>query len=399
MNLSNSILLCMGTRPEIIKMAPVYHALLATNLQPLVLHTGQHREMADPMYDFFGMRPALSLNLERQRQTLAHLSALILDKLGHILEASPPSAVLVHGDTSSALVAALAAFYQQVPVGHVEAGLRSHHMYDPFPEEKNRALIGRLATWHFAPTAQAQANLLREGIAAQSIHTVGNTIVDAVQLAATMDGARQEAIPELQQELAALPDLLPGRRLVLVTSHRRENLNGPLASIAAAVRDLLIESPDLLVVWPVHANPQVQEVVHSELGDLPADAAGRLFLTRPMGYAALMWLLHRAWLVLTDSGGIQEEAAAVHTPILVLRETTERPELIEAGAGRLVGTDRDVVTAAVRELATRPALATAMREAINPFGDGAAGQRIATLLSNHFAPNEITCPATSPVLV
>ncbi len=398
MNLSHSILLCMGTRPEIIKMAPVYHALRATALQPLVLHTGQHREMADPMYDFFGMRPALSLNLERQRQTLAHLSALMIDKLGLILEGSVPAAVLVHGDTSSALMAALAAFYQQVPVGHVEAGLRSHCMYDPFPEEKNRELIGRLATWHFAPTAQARANLLREGIAPQAIHTVGNTIVDAVQLAGRMDGARQDAIPELQQNLAPLPGLLPGRRLLLVTSHRRENLDGPLADIAGAVRDLLLESPDLLVVWPVHANPRVQEVVHGALAGLPAEAASRLFLTQPMGYAALMWLLHRAWLVLTDSGGIQEEAAAVHTPILVLRETTERPELIEAGAGRLVGTDRAAVTAAVRELATRPALTAAMRNAINPFGDGLAGQRIATLLANHFAPHETPCPAASPAL-
>ena len=398
MNLSHSILLCMGTRPEIIKMAPVYHALRATALQPLVLHTGQHREMADPMYDFFGMRPALSLNLERQRQTLAHLSALMIDKLGLILEGSVPAAVLVHGDTSSALMAALAAFYQQVPVGHVEAGLRSHCMYDPFPEEKNRELIGRLATWHFAPTAQARANLLREGIAPQAIHTVGNTIVDAVQLAGRMDGARQDAIPELQQNLAPLPGLLPGRRLLLVTSHRRENLDGPLADIAGAVRDLLLESPDLLVVWPVHANPRVQEVVHGALAGLPAEAASRLFLTQPMGYAALMWLLHRAWLVLTDSGGIQEEAAAVHTPILVLRETTERPELIEAGAGRLVGTDRAAVTAAVRELATRPALAAVMRNAINPFGDGLAGQRIATLLANHFAPHETPCPAASPAL-
>lgn len=399
MNLSNSILLCMGTRPEIIKMAPVYHALRASNLRPLVLHTGQHREMADPMYDFFGMRPDLSLNLDRQRQSLAHLSAIMLDKLGGILEASAPSAVLVHGDTSSALMAAMAAFYQQVPVGHVEAGLRSRCMYDPFPEEKNRELIGRLATWHFAPTVQAQANLLREGIAPKAIHIVGNTIVDAVQLAGSMAGAQEESIFELQQDLAALPSLLPGRRLMLVTSHRRENLNGPLASIAGAVRELLVESSDLLVVWPVHANPMVQQVVHRTLGDLPSEAAKRLFLTQPIGYAALVWLLHRAWLVLTDSGGIQEEAAAVHTPILVLRETTERPELIEAGAGRLVGTDRDMVTGAVRELAINSALANSMRGAINPFGDGTAGQRIAALLSQYFTLNETSCPATSPALL
>ncbi|QEL63627.1 UDP-N-acetylglucosamine 2-epimerase (non-hydrolysing) [Oryzomicrobium terrae] len=386
MTLSSSILLCMGTRPEIIKMAPVYHALKAANLRPLVLHTGQHREMANPMYEFFGMQPALSLELERRRESLSHLSSLMVDKIGKILEDSAPSAVLVHGDTSSALMAALAAFYQQIPVGHVEAGLRSHCAYDPFPEEKNRELIGRLASWHFAPTAQARANLLREGIAAETIHTVGNTIVDAVHLAGQMDGAKEAAIPELQRDLARLPALLPGRRLMLVTSHRRENLDGPLANIAGAVRDLLLESPDLLVVWPVHANPRVKETVHAVLDELPAEAAERLFLTQPMGYAALMWLLHRAWLVLTDSGGIQEEAAAVHTPILVLRETTERPELIEAGAGRLVGTDRQTIVTAVRELATRPETAAAMRNAINPFGDGHAGQRIAQVLSTNLAP-------------
>lgn len=385
MNLSKAILLCIGTRPEIIKMAPVYHALHAAGLRPLVLHTGQHEEMANPMYEFFGMTPSLSLSLERQRQTLSHLSALLIDKIGDILEANPPAAVLVHGDTSSALMAALAAFCHQVPVGHVEAGLRSHRMYDPFPEEKNRELIGRIATWHFAPTARARANLLQEGVAPETIHEVGNTIVDAVQLAQKMDHARQEAIAEFQHELAALPDLMPGRRLMLVTSHRRENLNGPLAHIAAAVRELLLESPDLLVVWPVHVNPCVQEVVRGAMSGLPAQAAGRLFLTPPVSYGALMWLLRESWLVLTDSGGIQEEAAAVHTPILVLRETTERPELIEAGAGRLVGTDRAAVTAAVRELASRPELARAMRNAVNPFGDGRAAQRIANLLSNCLA--------------
>jgi UDP-N-acetylglucosamine 2-epimerase len=281
---------------------------------------------------------------------------------------------------------ALAAFYHQIPVGHVEAGLRSHVMYDPFPEEKNRELIGRLATWHFAPTGGERDNLLREGIAAPAIHVVGNTIVDAVRLAGTREGARLEAIPEFQRELARLPGLLPGRRLMLVTSHRRENLHGPLAHIAGAVRDLLLESPDLLVVWPVHINPQVQEVVRGVMDKLPSEAAGRLFLTQPVSYAAMIWLLHHAWLALTDSGGIQEEAAAVHTPILVLRETTERPELIQAGAGRLVGTDRSTVAAAVRELAARPELIEAMRKADNPFGDGQTGQRIASLLSRHFNP-------------
>jgi UDP-N-acetylglucosamine 2-epimerase len=386
MNLSGAILLCMGTRPEIIKMAPVWHALKATDLRPLVLHTGQHEEMAAPMYEFFGLPRDLNLNLPPHR-TLAELSATMIERIGQTLDGGAPAAVLVHGDTSSALMGALAAFYHQIPVGHVEAGLRSHSMYDPFPEEKNRELIGRLATWHFAPTAGERDNLLREGIAGQAIHVVGNTIVDAVQLAGTMGGARLEAIPEFQNDLARLPALLPGRRLMLVTSHRRENLHGPLAHIAGAVRDLLLESPDLLVVWPVHVNPQVQEVVRGVMSHLPDAAAGRLFLTPPVSYAAMVWLLHHAWLALTDSGGIQEEAAAVHTPILVLRETTERPELIEAGAGRLVGTDPAAVTAAVRELAARPALADTMRKAVNPFGDGRTGQRIASLLSRHFNPN------------
>lgn len=372
------VLLCMGTRPEIIKMAPVYHALKAGGRPVLLLHTGQHREMAAPMYEFFGMSPDISLTLVRRSDALHHLSALLLEQLGDALESVNPRAVLVHGDTSSAAMAALAAFYRQIPVGHVEAGLRSHLMYDPFPEEKNRELIARLASWHFAPTELAREHLLRENIAPSRIHMVGNTIVDAVALAARL----LEQAPHAGQngELAGLDAALAGRRLVLVTAHRRENLGAPLLSIAAAVRTLLDREPDLVFVWPVHANPRIQDSVAAAFAGLPASAAARLFLTAPLPYPETLDLLRRAWLTLTDSGGIQEEAACLKLPVLVLRQATERTELVDSGGALLIGTDSDAIVGAVRHLGDAPASYQAMRAGPNPFGDGHAADRIHTIL-------------------
>ena len=374
----------MGTRPEIIKMAPVYHALRAAG-QPLrLLHTGQHLEMAWPMYQFFGMNPDDNIELPRRSSRLAHLSALLLDKLGEAFAGLDPRAVLVHGDTSSALMSALAAFYQQVPVGHVEAGLRSHNAYDPFPEERNRELVGRLARWHFAPTERARRNLLREGVAAEQIAVVGNTIVDAVSLAAE----RLLRNPELAEEVgpggglsAVAERLVESPRLIVVTAHRRENWDGPIASIALAVRDLLQEHRDVCVVWPVHLNPTVGKTVGEVFAGLPPVDARRLFLTAPIAYPTMVWLLHRAWMVLTDSGGIQEEAVCMDVPILVLRETTERPELLECGGGLLVGTRREVIVANVESPARRArGMHAAMCAAPNPFGDGTAAQAICKAL-------------------
>jgi len=379
--LNKTILLCMGTRPEIIKMAPVYYALKEKGMEPLLLHTGQHKDMADPMYRFFRIVPDFSLNLARKSDALYHLSAQLLEKLGAAFGAVKPSAVLVHGDTSSAAMAALAAFYQRIPIGHVEAGLRSQQDYDPFPEEKNREIIGRLARWHFAPTEQARQNLLRENTHDARIHVVGNTVVDAVRLANSDFSDTVKQTKELTAgPLKTLPAMLAGRRLVLITAHRRENLGRPLLSITEAVRDLLEQHPDIVVVWPVHSNPHIRATVDEALLELAPEVAQRLFLTRPLSYPTTLNLLKRAWLVLTDSGGIQEEASCMHTPVLILRETTERPELVDSGGGMLIGTDRRTIVARVDQLSRNPAALQSMRSAPNPFGDGHAAARIHDIL-------------------
>nr|WP_295772052.1 UDP-N-acetylglucosamine 2-epimerase (non-hydrolyzing) [Rhodoferax sp.] len=363
----------MGTRPEIIKMAPVYHELVRRGAPVALLHTGQHKDLAEPMYDFFGIRPDFSLHLNRSADTLEHLSALLIEKIGQVIVSTMPRAVLVHGDTSSALMAAMAAFYHQIPVAHVEAGLRSHDAYDPFPEEKNRELIARIARWHFAPTQQAAENLRREGIAVDAIRVVGNTAVDAVLIGQQ----RIQDNADLPLETDALPiKHMRDHRVILVTAHRRENWDGPLLSVAKAVLAIVQEFPDVVVVWPVHANPAVKKTVHSVLGKLPAELAHRVFLIPPLSYPAMVDMLTKSWLVMTDSGGLQEEAASVHVPILVLRETTERPELVTVGAGRLVGTDREVIVNEVRALWNNTAQYEAMREALNPFGDGTAAKQI-----------------------
>ena len=381
---TNSFLLCMGTRPEIIKMAPVYHELVRRGARTALLHTGQHKDLAQPMYDFFNIEPDFSLHLNRTGNTLEHLSALLIEKIGTVLANTAPRAVLVHGDTSSALMTALAAFYHKIPVAHVEAGLRSGDRYDPFPEEMNRELISRLASWHFAPTTRAAQNLKREGIDDSRIHVTGNSIVDAVEI------AQQRMKNDLDNDTAKFANLiLPptaagGRRIILVTAHRRENWDGPILSIAKAVRTLVTTYPDALVVWPVHANPVVMKTVHSVLGKLPNGISQRIMLVDPLPYPALIDLLSKTWLVLTDSGGIQEEAASLHVPILVLRETTERPEIIEAGAGQLVGTQHDNIVRTVNTLWENPETYAAMKASRNPFGDGtAARQMVDVLLSRH----------------
>lgn len=378
---TDNILLCMGTRPEIIKMAPIYFELKKTGKHPLLLHTGQHSDMANPMYEFFNIVPDFSLNLKRSSDTLFHLSSLLLEKLGTSISAINPSAVLVHGDTSSALMAALTAFYQKIPVGHVESGLRSHQDYDPFPEEKNREMIGRLAHWHFAPTGQARQNLLNEGIQASHIHLVGNTIVDAVRMADTVFSERLEHAEEISTGvLKSLPDQIDSNRLILVTAHRRENLGMPLLSIASAVRTLLESEPDILVVWPVHSNPKIHATVHEVFKNLPDSCKERIYLTPPLSYPTTLWLLKNSWLVLTDSGGIQEEAACMHAPVMVLRETTERPELVESGGGMLTGTAQDTIVSKVYKLWTDKQAYARMRSAPNPFGDGRTAERICQIL-------------------
>lgn len=375
------VLLCMGTRPEIIKMAPVYRALRSSRLGAAILHTGQHEEMAWPLYEFFGIRPDHIVNLTRSSTGLSHLSARLLEEIACVVQLTRPRAVLVHGDTSSTLNAALAAFYEQIPIGHVEAGLRSGEMYDPFPEEMNRSLVGRVAQWHFAPTSQAAANLRREGVAESRIHIVGNTIVDAALWgSAHLERSGEFATELIDCGLHHVPDMLNGRRLLLVTAHRRENWGRGIAGIAQGVRRALEAHRDLCAVWPVHANRTVRDTVHAAFIGMAPEVATRLVLCEPLNYAALLWVLQRAWLALTDSGGIQEEAIAVKVPVLVLRETTERPELLEAGGGLLVGTDPDAICAHIDALREDEMRYARMRQARNPFGDGHAAEYISRIL-------------------
>ena len=379
------ILLAMGTRPEIIKMAPLYHALKQSGLPTVLLHTGQHSDMATVLYNFFDIKPDYSLELDRSSIQpgdcdLSALSSMLLSKTAAAFKQFDPRAVLVHGDTSSALMAAMAAFYQQRPIGHVEAGLRSHNEYNPFPEEKNRVLIGRLAHWHFSPTSRAKENLLTEGVAEKNIHVVGNTVVDAAQHGAQHVDDYQGSAEE-QELLAALKALPQDKKIVLITVHRRENQENNLAFIAQAIAELAEKHEDLVFVWPVHPNPIVKKTVYNQLNNVSKSAAQRLLLTKPLDYPVLLWVLKHAWLVMTDSGGIQEEAVSLDTPVFVLRETTERPEVIEAGAGLLIGAGKQNIVYQVESLKGDEQRYKNMSAAKNPFGDGTTSAQICKILT------------------
>ncbi len=380
-NSSSPVLISVGTRPEIIKMAPLHAEMRRRGVPVAWVHTGQHREMADTLYTFFGIEPEHEIALDRRNGSLAHLNGLLLEGLSDLYERLRPRAVLVHGDTTSTLASAQAAFYNDVPIGHVEAGLRTFNSREPFPEEKNRELTARLARWHFAPTAGAAANLAREGIADAAVHTVGNTAIDAA-LAATdrLEQLLAGGAAVLPPQIEALRRRVDGWRLITVTAHRRENWGDGIRRTARAVAELLQAHDDLAVVWPVHGNPAVSDTVHTELGPLVAALDGRLTLCPPLEYPALLWCLRRSVLALTDSGGIQEEGAALSTPVLVLRNTTERPELIEAGAGLLVGTGQERVVDTVSGLLADAAALARMRDAVNPFGDGRTSARVADVL-------------------
>ena len=381
------ILISVGTRPEIIKMAPLFAELRRRDLPVAWAHTGQHREMADSLYRLFDIVPDHEVRLVRASDGLAHLNAELLEQLARLYDVARPCAVLVHGDTTSTLASAQAAFYGGIPIGHVEAGLRTGNALEPFPEEKNREITARLARWHFAPTPGAAANLTREGIASGDIHTVGNTGIDAAltarsRLDALLDGG-QPVLPARIDALRLAGDHL---QLILVTAHRRENWDGGIARTAQAVGRLLAARPELVVVWPVHGNPAVSATVYRVFDGLSASVQARVLLTPPLDYPALLWCLGHSTLALTDSGGIQEEGAALSVPVLVLRNTTERPELIEAGGGELVGTDEDHVVSTVSRLLDDGAALARMRDAINPFGDGRTSVRIADILQRDLGP-------------
>ncbi len=362
------ILTIFGTRPEAIKMAPVVARLTATpEVEARVCVTAQHRQMLDQVLALFDIRPDYDLDLMRPDQPLPDLTAAVLAGLDPVLREFRPDWILVQGDTTSAMAASLLAYYHRGRLGHVEAGLRTLDKWQPFPEEINRRIISCLADLHFAATEWARGNLLREGVAPESIIVTGNPVIDAL-LSVTDRPYDFRSGP-----LAPLPG---GRRILLVTAHRRENFGAPLERIFAALRQIALDyAQDVFLVYPIHLNPNVREPAHRLLADLP-----NVLLTDPLDYLPMVHLMKRAYLMLTDSGGLQEEAPALGTPVLVLRQVTERPEAIEAGTARLVGTDPERIVTETRRLLDDPAAHLAMARAANPFGDGRAAERIVAAL-------------------
>lgn len=366
------IMSVFGTRPEAIKMAPVVKALAAEpEFDSKVVVTAQHREMLDQVLDLFSIRPDYDLDVMAAGQSLTQITCRILIRLDEVLATERPDMVLVHGDTSTTFAAALAAFYRQVSVGHVEAGLRTGVKYFPYPEEINRCLTGVLADLHFAPTDLARNNLIKEGVPSKRIQITGNTAIDALFL--TVDESYQFCHPTLR---AWDWDRY---RILVVEAHRRENWGQPLENVCRAVAELTAQHRDLAVIFPVHLNPKVQEPVRRILGDCP-----RVHLLDPLGYADFANLMARSHMILSDSGGIQEEAPSLGRPVLVLRNVTERPEAVAAGTVKVVGTDKEKVVSVTKELLTNEQVYGCMAQAANPYGDGQAARRIVSGLKYHF---------------
>ncbi|MDU5455131.1 non-hydrolyzing UDP-N-acetylglucosamine 2-epimerase [Pseudescherichia vulneris] len=370
------VLTVFGTRPEAIKMAPLVHALAKDPyFEAKVCVTAQHREMLDQVLNLFSIVPDYDLDIMQPGQGLTEITCRILEGLKPILESFKPDVVLVHGDTTTTIAASLAAFYQRIPVGHVEAGLRTGDLSSPWPEEANRTLTGHLAMYHFSPTQNARQNLLRENIPDKQIFVTGNTVIDA------LFWVRDTVLnnDNLHSELAArYPFLDESKKLVLVTGHRRESFGQGFEQICHALVDIAAKHQDVQIVYPVHLNPNVSEPVNRILGHVK-----NIILIEPQDYLPFLWLMTHAWLILTDSGGIQEEAPSLGKPVLVMRETTERPEAIEAGTVRLVGTDRQRIVEEVTHLLKDNDAWQAMSRAHNPYGDGQACERILHALKNN----------------
>lgn len=365
-----------GTRPEAIKMCPLVLEMrkYPEYIQPIVAVTAQHREMLDQVLDLFGIKPDYDLNIMTAGQTLYDVTTRALMGLKDVMEEAKPDMVLVHGDTTTTFAGALAAFYAQIPVGHVEAGLRTGNKYSPYPEEMNRKLTGSIADMHFSPTSTSKGNLLRENVDEKNILVTGNTVIDALQTTVREDYKFEDA--ELNKVFAS------GNRLILMTTHRRENLGEPMRHVYRALKSVLETHSDVEAIFPVHKNPKVREIVREELGDLD-----RVHLIEPMDYEPFANLMAKVDIVLTDSGGIQEEAPALGKPVLVLRDTTERPEAVEAGTVKLVGTAYEDVLHETNLLLDDAEHYRSMAEAANPYGDGRACERIikAILAKNGFA--------------
>lgn len=378
-------MLVFGTRPEAIKMAPLVKAFQAASdsFRTLVCVTGQHREMLDQVLHIFDIRPDYDLNIMKQGQDLYDVTSRVLLGLREVLKEARPDVVLVHGDTTTSTAAALAAFYAQIPVGHVEAGLRTHNIYSPWPEEMNRQLTGRMATWHFAPTPLSRQNLLAENVAEAQITVTGNTVIDALYW--VVDKIKHDASlsqqldAELQRAGYDVQRLADGRKLVLITGHRRENFGDGFIHMCTAIKDLTQRYPQVDFVYPMHLNPNVRKPIHQVFGQ-DLTGLGNMFFIEPLEYLSFVHLMEKSHIVLTDSGGIQEEAPGLGKPVLVMRDTTERPEALTAGTVKLVGTDYDKIVSAVSTLLDDEAAYAAMSHAVNPYGDGKACGRIVDTL-------------------
>ena len=378
-------MLVFGTRPEAIKMAPLVKAFQAASdsFRTLVCVTGQHREMLDQVLHIFDIRPDYDLNIMKQGQDLYDVTSRVLLGLREVLKEARPDVVLVHGDTTTSTAAALAAFYAQIPVGHVEAGLRTHNIYSPWPEEMNRQLTGRMATWHFAPTPLSRQNLLAENVAESQITVTGNTVIDALYW--VVDKIKHDATlaqqldAELQRAGYDVQRLADGRKLVLITGHRRENFGDGFIHMCTAIKDLTQRYSQVDFVYPMHLNPNVRKPIHQVFGQ-DLTGLGNMFFIEPLEYLSFVHLMEKSHIVLTDSGGIQEEAPGLGKPVLVMRDTTERPEALTAGTVKLVGTDYDKIVSAVSTLLDDEAAYQAMSRAVNPYGDGKACGRIVETL-------------------
>jgi len=378
----------LGTRPEAIKLCPLILAMRSHHaFAPHVCVTGQHREMLDQVLEAFGVQPDVDLSLMQPGQSLGAVTARAIQGCETYLRQAKPEMVLLQGDTTTAFSAALAAFYQQIPVAHVEAGLRTFNKHSPFPEEVNRVLTTRLADYHFAPTEQSRQNLLREGVPEDRVFVTGNTVIDALLLAV---GEVRNRPPEIAGLRPGVLTAENGRRAVLITGHRRENFGRGFASICAAIGELASRFPDADFIYPVHLNPRVREPVHRLLSNRK-----NVHLLAPLAYLPFVALMDRADVILTDSGGVQEEAPSLGKPVLVMRDTTERPEAVATGTVRLVGTDAGTIVDNVARLLTDAAAYRAMARAVNPYGDGRACGRIAAALEEILGPNQVPLePAT-----
>ena len=379
------VLLVFGTRPEAIKMAPLVMELQKQKerIETVVCVTGQHREMLDQVLEIFDIKPDYDLNIMKRGEDLYDVTARVLTGMREVLKEIKPDIVLVHGDTTTSTAAALAAFYQQIPVGHVEAGLRTHNIYSPWPEEMNRLLTGRLATYHFSPTPLSRNNLIKESINDRNIIVTGNTVIDALYWVVDKIKNNKELDNELESVLSKagydVNRLDNGKKLVLITGHRRENFGDGFINMCTAIKDLTIKHPNVDFVYPMHLNPNVRKPIHEVFGE---DLSGlkNMFFIEPLEYLSFVYLMEKSSIVLTDSGGIQEEAPGLGKPVLVMRDTTERPEALNAGTVKLVGTDYNKIVNEVSSLIDDKAAYEKMSKAVNPYGDGLACGRIVNAL-------------------